>query len=107
MMPKIDLGGSEVKTLAPGFDAKLIHTGGMTLSYVQCEADAELPEHSHPHEQVVNVLSGELELIVEGESHLLKRGVVFVLPSNMPHSGVARTQCEVLDVFCPPRDDLK
>ncbi len=106
-MPKIDLDGHEVKTLAPGFDAKLIHTDGMTLSYVQCEAGAELPEHSHPNEQVVNVLSGELELVVEGEPHLLKRGVVFVLPPNMPHSGVARTQCEVLDIFSPPREDLK
>jgi quercetin dioxygenase-like cupin family protein len=106
-MPKIDLDGHAVKTLAPGFEAKLIHTEKMTLSYVQCESGAELPEHNHPQEQVVNVLSGELELIVEGESHLLKRGTVFVLPSNMPHSGVARTECEVLDVFSPPRDDLK
>ena len=106
-MPKIDLDGLAVKTLAPGFDAKLIHTDAMTFSSVQCEAGAELPEHSHPQEQVVNVLSGELELVVEGESHLLTRGVVFFLPSNLPHSGMARTQCEVLDVFSPPRDDLK
>jgi quercetin dioxygenase-like cupin family protein len=107
MMAKIDLDGLAVKTLAPGFDARLIHTERMTLSYVHCEAGAELPEHSHPNEQVVNVLSGELELIVEGERHVLKRGLVFVLPPDMPHSGVARTQCEVLDIFCPPREDLK
>ena len=106
-MRKITLEEQAGKMLFPGCEAKLIHTDGMTLSYVQIEAGTDLPEHDHPNEQVVNVLSGELELTVEGEPHLLKPGVIFVLPPNVRHSGVARTQCEVLDVFCPPREDLK
>ena len=106
MMSEITLHGREAKTLFPGFVARLIHTERMTLAYVQIEAGAELPAHRHPHEQVVNVLSGVLELIVEGEAHLLERGKLFVIPPNVEHSGAARTACEVLDVFCPVREDL-
>lgn len=105
-MPKILLEGHPVKTLAPGFEAKLIHTDNMTLSYVDIEAGASLPEHRHPHEQVVNVLSGEFDLVVDGEPHTLTPGKVFVIPPNVPHSGTAHSPCQVLDVFHPVREDL-
>lgn len=105
-MSKIVLEGHAVRTLFPGFDAKLIHTERMTLAYVAIDTGAELPEHEHPHEQVVNVLSGELQLVVNGDRHLLTGGDVFVIPPNAKHSGTARTRCQVLDVFCPVREDL-
>ena len=93
--------------LAPGFHARLIHTVGMTLAYVDIDEGSTLPEHAHVHEQVVNVLEGELELIVAGESHILKAGDVYVLASNVPHAGHARTDCRILDVFNPVREDLR
>ena len=105
-MSKIVLDRHSVKTLFPGFEARLIHTERMTLAYVDIEAGAELPEHHHPHEQVVNVLSGEFELVVDDKSHVLTGGEVFVIPPNVRHSGTARARCEVLDVFCPIREDL-
>ncbi|HYE88204.1 MAG TPA: cupin domain-containing protein, partial [Vicinamibacterales bacterium] len=61
----------------------------------------------HPHEQIVSVLSGELELVVAGEPHQLRPGVVFVIPPGVPHSGGSRTGARVLDTFAPTRDDYR
>jgi mannose-6-phosphate isomerase-like protein (cupin superfamily) len=69
--------------------------------------DGVLPAHSHPHEQVVNVLDGEFELVVEGTPHVLRTGDVFAIPGNAPHSGQALTSCWILDVFCPIREDYR
>ena len=104
-MPDLSLDRLENRTIFPGFDAKIIHTKNMSLAYVSVAAGAELPEHSHHNEQVVNVLSGDFELVVDGEPHRLERGVVFVSPPDVKHSGKGLTACEILDVFSPIRED--
>jgi quercetin dioxygenase-like cupin family protein len=55
----------------------------------------------------VNVLAGELELVVEGETYRLKPGMVFVIPPNAKHSGRGITACRVLDAFAPVREDYR
>jgi quercetin dioxygenase-like cupin family protein len=74
---------------------------------VDVDAGASFPEHQHPHEQIVTVLAGELELIVEGVSHRLTPGAVFVIPPNARHSGRGVTACRVLDAFAPVREDYR
>lgn len=95
------------REIVPGYRAKFIHAEGMTLAYWEVEAGAALPEHSHPHEQIANVLEGEFELVVDGESRLLSPGQVAVIPGNIPHSGRAITPCRLLDAFQPARDDYR
>jgi quercetin dioxygenase-like cupin family protein len=90
-----------------GFTAQMFHTETMTLAYVDVEAGAELPEHSHLHEQVSNMLEGEFEFILGGERMLLRAGDCLVIPSNVPHSGRAFTHCRILDVFQPVREDFR
>jgi mannose-6-phosphate isomerase-like protein (cupin superfamily) len=63
------------------------------------EAGAILPEHSHPHEQVVNMLDGELEMVVDGVRQPLRAGDVLMIPGGSVHSGRSLTPCRVLDVF--------
>ena len=95
------------REILPGYFARLVHGAGVTESWVRADAGAAFPEHAHVHEQVVNVLEGELELVVSGTPHRLTPGTVFVIPSNAPHSGRAVTACRVLDVFTPARDDYR
>ena len=102
-----DLGNIAEREIVPGYRAKFIHSEGMTLAYWEVDPGAALPEHSHPQEQIANVLEGEFELTVGGESRVLMPGQVAVIPGDVPHSGRALTACRLLDAFQPARDDYR
>ncbi len=95
------------KEIIPGYHGKFIHSENMTIAYWDIVAGSPMPEHSHPHEQIANVLEGTLELTIEGMTHVLKPGSVAVIPSNVPHSGKATTHCKVIDVFYPIREEYQ
>jgi quercetin dioxygenase-like cupin family protein len=106
-MPLLQLDQIPVREIFPGLRARLIHTDHVTHSWVEVDPGATFPAHQHPHEQVVSVLSGELQLVVEGVTHTLKPGAVFVVPPNVTHSGGSVTGCRVLDAFAPVREDYR
>lgn len=101
------LNSIEEREIVPGFFGKLVHSESMTMAYWRIEQGSKLPEHSHPHEQVVNMLEGAFELILDGSSFHLKAGDVLVIPSNVPHSGFATSDARILDVFSPVREDYR
>jgi quercetin dioxygenase-like cupin family protein len=92
--------------IAKGVLMRAVTAQFMTVAHVRLAAGSLLPEHSHPHEQVVNVVEGELELTVEGRPYSLVPGRVMVLPPDIPHSGRAVTDCRVVDAFHPVREDF-
>ena len=106
-MPLIHIDRLPVREIFPGLRARLIHSDRVSHSWVDIDAGATFPEHQHPHEQIVSVLSGELELVVDGVTHVLKPGMVFVIPPDVRHSGGSKTGARVLDAFAPTRDDYK
>ncbi len=106
-MPPYRIDTLPPRELFPGFTARLVHTPLVTQSYVDCTAGAGFPEHQHPHEQTVVMLEGELELFIDGATYRLTPGMVFAIPGNVPHSGRAVVNSRVLDIFSPPREDLK
>ncbi len=107
MLSAMQLDNIPTKEIVPGYRAKFIHATKMTLAYWEIKADASLPEHTHHHEQVVNVIEGQFELTVDGAPHILGPGSVFTLPPNIPHSGRSLTDCRIIDVFCPVREDYR
>jgi glyoxylate utilization-related uncharacterized protein len=54
----------------------------MTFVYWDIDEGAALPRHAHHHEQVVNMLEGEFELVVDGTPHRLKPGDVLAIPAT-------------------------
>jgi quercetin dioxygenase-like cupin family protein len=106
-MAFINLSELEEKELIPGYHVRFVHTQSMTLAYWAVDAGAALPTHSHPHEQVANVIEGEFELTVAGEAKIMKPGQVAVIPGNVPHSGRAISTSKLIDVFYPVREDYK
>lgn len=91
----------------PGFHGRFVHSEGMTFAWWRVDAGAEVPEHDHPHEQVVNVLDGTLALSVAGREQILRGGDVVVIPGGVRHAARAETACRVLDVFCPVREEYR
>jgi quercetin dioxygenase-like cupin family protein len=95
------------KEIVPGFEARFLHTQHITIAYVHIRAGSVLPEHYHPHEQVTQVLEGQLEITVNGTTVIALPGKAVVIEGNKPHSAKALTDCRVMDVFCPVREDYK
>jgi len=95
------------KEVVHGIKGKFVHSDNMTIVYWNIDAGAVMPDHAHPHEQIVNVLEGEFDLIVEGQTHQAKPGFIAVVPSNVKHGGKAKTNVRILDVFYPVREDYR
>lgn len=106
-MAAIHLDDLEQKEIVAGYRARLIHGDSMTVAYWDIDGGNSLPEHSHPHEQVVNMVEGQFELTVDGEPLTLSPGDVVVIPGNVPHSGRSITDCKIIDVWHPTRDDYR
>ncbi len=106
-MPFIELDHLNAKTIIKGYEARAIHTGTMTLVYWKVKAGAQMPLHSHLHEQVAHVLEGQFELTLDSETKILEPGMVAVIPPHRMHGGKAITNCLLLDVFQPEREDYK
>jgi quercetin dioxygenase-like cupin family protein len=104
-MAFIELSDLEEKELIPGYRVRFVHTENMTFAYWTVSAGASLPDHSHPHEQVVTLIEGEFKLTVDGVPKIMTPGHVAVIPGNIPHRGTAITDCRILDVFYPVRED--
>ncbi len=106
-MEHIQLKNIKAKEILPGYKGKFVHSEHMTIVHWDIKANSPMPEHSHVHEQVVNVMQGKFELTVQGKPLVLEPGSVVVIPSNIKHSGNALTDCSIIDVFYPVREEYK
>jgi len=93
--------------IIPGFLGKMIHGQKMTLVYWEVKKGAEVPEHSHENEQIMQVMEGEFEFTVDGGTAIYKAGELIVIPPHAPHSGKALTPCLLMDIFSPVREAYK
>lgn len=95
------------KELVPGITGYYAHGNSMTFGYVELKAGSNIPMHQHVHEQITYIIEGQLDMVIGGQPCLLTNGMYHVIPSNTPHSAVAKTDCKVIDAFSPARDDYK
>ena len=61
--------------------------------------------HSHPHHQMVYIVSGHIVFQAEGKSWDLRAGDSVVVDGNLDHQASALEDSEVLDIFTPYRED--
>jgi quercetin dioxygenase-like cupin family protein len=61
--------------------------------------------HRHPHEQLVYVISGRIQVEVNGVTLDATAGDNFIVASNEVHHAAALEDSVVLDVFTPARGD--
>lgn len=95
------------KEIVPGFNGKFIHSKNITVAHWEIRAGNAIPLHQHVHEMIVNVISGKLELTVDQETRILEAGMVAIIPSMVPHKAKGVTDCYVIDVFYPVREDYR
>jgi quercetin dioxygenase-like cupin family protein len=68
-------------------------------------ADDLVPVHQHPHEQSGYVISGKIRLKLADVDEMLEPGDSYSIPGNTPHSFEIIETGQVVDFFCPPRED--
>jgi len=89
---------------------RCIYTGSnIQIVEYHFPANKTFPAHKHDiHEQMGYLVSGKMEFTVGGETKLLKPGDYYHAPIGVLHN--TRTLDEpavLLDIFSPPRDDLR
>ena len=108
-MPFFDPADRPTLPLFSGVVLTPIWGESIMMSIVRFErADAAVPEHSHPHEQMGMGLEGAFELTIGGESRVIRSGDAYWIPSGVAHGarsvdGPARA----LDIFHPVREEYK
>lgn len=93
--------------LAPGSNSQLVSTGEILVSFLDQKPNSYFAPHKHDVQQVMIVLDGEQDEIIEGKLYRLKKGDMVVLPAGTEHGGyIPEAGCKAIDIFCPPRQDL-
>lgn len=62
--------------------------------------------HSHPHEQITYIVSGEFEFNIGGEKKVLKAGDSTFKQPDIVHGAVCLKAGMLLDIFTPYREDF-
>ncbi len=95
------------KAVREGVTRKIFSGKNVMLSLVEARAGMQLNPHRHPHEQIIFLLKGRMELRVGDEKRIMTAGDVCHVPPNVEH--VSNTLSEepalILDVFSPIRED--
>ena len=97
----------EPREIIPGYHGRLIHSKNMSLAFWEVEEGAEVPEHAHTNEQIMQVQEGQFQFTVGGQTRIYGPGDLVVIPSEIPHSGKAITPCKLMDVFSPVREEYQ
>jgi len=92
--------------LSPGIKVHLVSAEKISVIFVTMDPNAQVPLHHHESEQIMMVMDGAVEYIVEGKIYPLKEGDVVVIPSNIEHGAyVSDRGCHTIEAFSPPRWD--
>ncbi len=96
--PVEDLGGGVSRKI-------LAHDGGLMAVEVAFAEGAVGPMHSHPHEQLTYVLSGEFEFTIDEETRVVRAGDTLYKKPGVMHGCRCLKPGALLDTFTPQRMD--
>jgi quercetin dioxygenase-like cupin family protein len=82
-----------------------IHAQHLTIARIGIAKGGAVPTHSHLNEQVLNLISGRLKVVLDGVETVLQGGQTLVIPPNVPHSVEALEDVVAVDIFSPIRED--
>ena len=92
----------------PGVHRRVLSCGdNVMVVQFRIAKDAEVPLHTHPHEQVGHVVSGRMRFRLGDEERELGPGDGYAVPSNVPHGALGVTDTIAVDSFNPVRDDYR
>jgi quercetin dioxygenase-like cupin family protein len=95
-----------VKEPREGWKGRFFHSPNMTFAYYAAEAGAWIHEHSHPNDEVWNIIDGRLQITIAGEAKVAGPGCAAIVPPNTLHSVKALSNVRAIVVDYPRRDSI-
>ena len=91
----------------PGVVRRVFSGENATLAFTTLDPGHEPRPHSHPHEQIVYILSGRCRFVVGDEEVVVGPGEMLVVPPGVEHWAETVGDEPVVDlsVFSPRRDE--
>jgi len=79
----------------------------MTFAHYQFIQGSSIHEHSHPEEEVYEVINGELEVTIDGVAQIARPGFVAIIPPGVKHSVKALTDGRAIIIDHPVRPEFQ
>ena len=94
--------------MLPGVYRQMLAAGnGAMVVRIDLAKGAEVPMHTHPHEQIGYLQSGRARFRIGDEIRELEALDGYSIPGEVPHSVLALEDCIFVDVFSPPREEYR
>lgn len=75
---------------------QLIKKPNGNITLFAFDINESLTEHTSPYEAVVYMVEGEMEIKIGGVPYTVKQGEFIILPPNIPHGLIAKSQSKML-----------
>jgi quercetin dioxygenase-like cupin family protein len=101
-----DIGSLGPQRIWDGIVGRTVHGERVTLSLLELEPGAFVPEHAHGNEQVGLLLEGSVRFTIGNETRELAPGATWRILADVTHSvTVGPEGALIVEVFSPIRDD--
>ena len=98
----------ELESVNESMQRRIVTGEKMTVARIYFKDGFIVPLHSHPNEQITQVVKGQMLFVFDGneaQEMLLNPGDVVVIPANIPHQATCIGEVEEIDMWAPRRDD--
>jgi unsaturated pyranuronate lyase len=94
-------------TLPAGMSRQGIVLGDVMLALHVAVAGLKPEPHAHPNDQIAIMIKGRMLMEIDGVQRIMAPGEFAYVPRNVVHRiQTLDEDAIVLDVFCPPREDI-
>jgi quercetin dioxygenase-like cupin family protein len=92
----------------PGVHRRVLSCGDdIMIVQFRIAEGATVPAHTHPHEQVGHVVSGQMIFRIGDEERELGPGDGYSVPGGVVHGATGVTDTVAIDSFHPVREDYR
>ena len=98
----------ELESVNESMQRRIVTGEKMTVARIYFKDGFIVPLHSHPNEQITQVVKGQMLFVFDdnkAQEMLLNPGDVVVIPANIPHQATCIGEVEEIDMWAPRRHD--
>ena len=97
----IETSNLSIQEVREGRKGRFFHSPNMTFAYYAVKAGAWIHEHSHPNDEVWNILDGQVAITIAGKRRVAGRDVRRLFPPDTAHSVKALADSRAIVVDYP------